>query len=130
MAHHSWLITHGSSLMAHHSSLRAYHSSLRAHHSSLIIHGSSLMAHGSSLMAHHSSLTAHHSLLMSSTHHDSWLPSRILALSWLYPGSLLVPILTLLVIVFLIVNYGKPCSFIFCYREKPRGNSDRPFFTF
>ena len=111
---------------------------------SLITHGSSLMAHHSWLITHGSSLMAHHSSLMTSNHHDSWLPSRLLAPphdSWL-PSWLLVPLLTpgslldswlpswLLAIVFLIVIYGELCSFIFYYLEKPRGNSDRPFFIF
>ena len=103
---HSWLITHHSSLMAHHSWL---------------------ITHGSSLITHHSCLP----LMTPGFHQDSWLPSWLLA-PLLTPGSPLDSWLPswLLAIVFLIVIYGELCSFIFYYWEKPRGNSDRPFFTF
>ena len=91
--------------------------------SSLITHGSSLITHGSSLITHHSSwLLA--SIKTPGSPHDSWLPSWLLA-PLLTSGSWLLAI-----VFFFNVNYGKPCSFIFCYMEKPRGNSDRPFFTF
>ena len=125
LAHHSWLITPGSSLMAHHSSLKTHHSSLKTHHSSLMAHHSWLITHHSRLITHHSWLITHHSWLMSSSHYDSWLPSRLLA-PLLTPGS--PPDSWLL--FYLILIYEGICSIIFCYREKPRGNSDRPFFTF
>ena len=116
----SSLITHGSSLMAHHSWLITHGSSLMAHHSWLITHDSLLMAHHSSLKAHHSSL-----IMTPGSPHDSWFTSWLLV-PLLTPGS---PHDSWLLFYFILIYEGI-CSFIFCYLEKPRGNSDRLFFTF
>ena len=89
--------------------------------SSLITHGSSLMAHHSSLITDHSSLITDHSTLITHVFHSSWL-----LVPFLTPGS--PPDSWLL--FYLILIYEGICSFVFCYLEKPRGNSDRPFFIF
>ena len=131
MAHHSWLITHGSSLITHHSWLMAHHSWLITHHSWLINHHSWLITHHSWLITHHSWLITHHSWLI--THHLSLLFIMTPGFhqdSWLSPGSLLAPFMTPGYCFFNCKLWGTLLFYFFCYREKPRGNSDRLFVTF